>query len=583
MDNKELIDNSMLCESRKDFLEAMLDSMNEGVLACDQEGNILISNQAMRHFFNLPDQLTALDEWFSYAIIRHAENKATVSLGKKLVDPILAGEAQKEIDIIVTIESSSPRYLGVKGRAIKDPQGGITGVVITAHDNTDIKLKEGRMEHHALFDSLTKLPSRNHLMSRMQQEIATAVRHATVGAVLFLNLDKFRTINDSFGNAVGDELLRQVAQRIMEEVREEDTIARLGSDEFVIILPRLDDQESTAATKAQSVVRKILQSLTEEPFDALGFTCNIAASIGIVLYPTGSDHVDEILKHADIAMHRAKQEGHNRHCFFNDEMQEKADRRLILEQDVAHMIEKKEFEVLFQPIVDSHDNRVVGAESLARWHHPRYGAISPDEFIPIAEDLGVIHTLGNWVLMHALRSLKHWISTGLVDSNMAISVNISPKQLDDPSFVQYVIRALKIFELQPDQLKLEITEGVILSDTQDPISKMNILRDQGVRFSIDDFGTGYSSLHYIKRLPVDQLKIDRSFISNIETDKDDAVITETILSIARHFEMEVVAEGVENEAQIKTLENMGCHVFQGYYFSKPLASNDFVNWLKNRE
>ena len=563
------------------FMSMLLDSMSEGILACDGAGKVSIYNRAIQQFFNLPDQSTELDDWFAYAVIRDALDKKNVSIRQALVEPVLRGDQPKALELIVTIEAAPPRYIVVNGRAILDENQHIAGVVITAQDHTEERLKENRLEHLALFDSLTKLPSRAHLINRLQQEVAAAVRHASVGAILFVNLDKFRTINDSLGNAVGDELLRQVAQRILKEVREEDTIARLGGDEYVVVLPQLADIESDAVNKAQTVAKKILQSMVE-PFDSLGFACNLTASIGIALFPTGGDHVDELLKHADIAMMRAKQEGHNRYCFFNQEMQEKADRRLILEQDVGSIIEKKEFEVRFQPIVDSDSNKVVGAEALARWNHPRYGELSPAEFIPIAEDYGVILTIGNWALMHALRSLKHWIGTGLVDDDIAISVNVSPKQLDDPEFVKYVLRALKIFELQPQQLKLEITEGVLLGGTQDPVSKMEILRKEGVRFSIDDFGTGYSSLHYIKRLPVDQLKIDRSFVLDIESDKDDAAITETILSIARHFDMEVVAEGVEQEAQIEVLKEMGCHIFQGYFFSRPLLSNEFVDWLKAR-
>lgn len=583
MNKKTLAEDVSTGDSKERFINAMVDSMSEGVLACDTEGRIILSNQAVRNYFDLPEQHTQFEYWHAYATIKNAMDESEISIRSSLVDPVLSGDKPDDIEVVVIVKGSPPRFLRMGGKLITDDEGEAIGAVITIQDNTAHKLAENRAERLALFDVLTSLPNRRQLIGRLQQEIASAIRHATVGAVLFVNLDKFKAINDSLGHAIGDDILRQVANRIGNILRGEDTIARLGSDEFIIILPQLDEVESNVAKKAQAAAKKILESIAT-PFELQGIpSCNITASIGIVLFPTGGDHVDDLLKYADSAVHRVKQEGGNQYSFFNVEMQETAYRRMILEQDIASIVEKKEFEIHFQPIVDVEKNSVVGVEALSRWHHPKYGTISPVEFIPMAEESGDIHTIGNWVLMHALRSLKHWISTGLIDTDMSVSVNISPRQLADPAFVQYVLRALKIFELDPSQIKLEITEGVLLESIEEPISKMNSLRERGVRFSIDDFGTGYSSLYYLKRLPVSQLKIDKSFIDHIETDADDAVITETIISIARRFKLDVVAEGVENEGQMEILKKMGCNVVQGYFIAKPMLSNEFVNWMKNRK
>lgn len=583
MNKKTLAEDVSTGDSKERFINAMVDSMSEGVLACDTEGRIILSNQAVRNYFDLPEQHTQFEYWHAYATIKNAMDESEISIRSSLVDPVLSGDKPDDIEVVVIVKGSPPRFLRMGGKLITGDEGEAIGAVITIQDNTAHKLAENRAERLALFDVLTSLPNRRQLIGRLQQEIASAIRHATVGAVLFVNLDKFKAINDSLGHAIGDDILRQVANRIGNILRGEDTIARLGSDEFIIILPQLDEVESNVAKKAQAAAKKILESIAT-PFELQGIpSCNITASIGIVLFPTGGDHVDDLLKYADSAVHRVKQEGGNQYSFFNVEMQETAYRRMILEQDIASIVEKKEFEIHFQPIVDVEKNSVVGVEALSRWHHPKYGTISPVEFIPMAEESGDIHTIGNWVLMHALRSLKHWISTGLIDTDMSVSVNISPRQLADPAFVQYVLRALKIFELDPSQIKLEITEGVLLENIEEPISKMNSLRERGVRFSIDDFGTGYSSLYYLKRLPVSQLKIDKSFIDHIETDADDAVITETIISIARRFKLDVVAEGVENEGQMEILKKMGCNVVQGYFIAKPMLSNEFVNWMKNRK
>ncbi|MBV1952397.1 MAG: bifunctional diguanylate cyclase/phosphodiesterase, partial [Cycloclasticus sp.] len=377
----------------------------------------------------------------------------------------------------------------------------------------------------------------------------------------------------------GDSLLEQVAQRLNRLVRGEDTVARLGGDEFILLLTELSDKQRKAASQAQAVADKVQQVLAA-PFFLYEHEHYISVSLGISLFSAEDSNADDILKHADTAMYRAKAQGRNQICFYEPEMQKTADVRLQLEKDLRQAIRTNELEPFYQPQVDQ-NGQCVGAEVLLRWNHPSLGMVSPAQFIPIAEESGLIIPLGEWVLRSSCQQIKVWVDKGLFgNNNQHFAVNISPKQFIQSDFVATVKSIMEEAGLSPELLYLEITEGMVMDKLDEAIEKMTALIEQGIRFSMDDFGTGYSSLSYLKRLPLQQLKIDRSFIMDIASDENDRAIIDVILAVCDKLKLAVVAEGVETKEQIDFLDDKGCKVFQGYYFAKPMSAKDFEQWLE---
>ncbi|MDH5648302.1 MAG: EAL domain-containing protein [Gammaproteobacteria bacterium] len=445
-------------------------------------------------------------------------------------------------------------------------------------DVTDRKKAESKIQHLAYYDSLTQLPNRTLFIDRLQQALTRAASHNYCGAVLFLDVDRFKYINDSLGHSVGDELLQEIANRLKDCVRPEDTVARLGGDEFVVLLPDINTDRDKTANTARLSADIILVELGA-PYIAGGHELHITVSIGIALYDREQHNLDDILKHADTAMYRAKKSGRESIQFFLPSMQTAAIERLVLEKDLRRAPGQNELQLYYQPLVDINDNSIIGAEALLRWHHPQQGMIAPGRFIPVAEETGQILSLGEWVIRSAAQQVQLWTQMGIELREWFISINVSPRQFRQNAFVDQVKQILDETGLLPTTLKFEITEGMVMSDIDDVITKMYALRDMGVSFAIDDFGTGHSSLAYLKRLPLDVLKIDRSFVRDILTDPNDATIVETIISMARHLKLAVIAEGVETEAELKFLREKGCGCYQGYYFSRPLPSELFVDYL----
>jgi diguanylate cyclase (GGDEF)-like protein/PAS domain S-box-containing protein len=464
--------------------------------------------------------------------------------------------------------------------AVRDQSGKISQYVSAFLDISDQKKAEMEIQRLAYYDTLTNLPNRRLLMERLQQELSSAARHQCCGALLFLDLDNFKTINDALGHSTGDELLKQVAERLSNSVRAEDTIARLGGDEFVVLLPELDNNTETAAKLALSVAEKIRNAIGAT-FDLLGREYQTSTSIGITVFPQGSRDPDELLKQADTAMYRAKASGRNDIRYYLPDMQVMADARLALEKDLRHALGCDEFCLYYQPQFDDRRN-LIGAESLLRWRHPQRGMVSPADFIPIAEDAGLVVAIGEWVLLRACEQFKNWIDEGLVGMGMEIAVNVSPRQFHRAEFVDQLLGILAKTGMPPNRLVLELTEGIVVENMGETIEKMRALKAHGIHFSIDDFGTGYSSLAYLKRLPIDQLKIDRSFIQDMCNDANDRVIVETIVAMAQHLRLDVIAEGVETEEQLRFLEHNGCTAYQGFHFSKPIPSEAFGEFLEKR-
>ncbi len=462
--------------------------------------------------------------------------------------------------------------------AVRDDNGVITHFVSTFQDITERKRNETRIKHLAYYDELTTLPNRSLLTDRLRHELAVARRRGLIGALLIIDLDRFKTINDSLGHPIGDIILQQIAKRLQSQVRGEDTVARLGGDEFVILLPGIGSEPAEASKAVQIVAEKTSQVIGE-PYNIEGNEYHLTPSIGIVLFPEESEGVDDILKHADTAMYRAKASGRNTIRFYLPSMQEAADERLSLEKDLRHAISRGELELHYQPQVDN-KGCIIGAEALIRWIHPTRGMVAPDQFIGIAEETGQIFAVGEWVLRTAVAQIADWRSRSLKGNMQFLAVNVSPRQFHQINFVPQVISILEEAGVPPYCLKIEITEGIVMADVQDAIDKMASLKALGVRFAIDDFGTGYSSMSYLKRMPLDQLKIDKSFVQDVSTDPNAAAIVETIIVMAKHLGLDVVAEGVETEEELEFLEAHGCKVYQGYYFSRPVPTADFSDLLR---
>ncbi|GAB3257403.1 EAL domain-containing protein [Chitinimonas naiadis] len=457
-----------------------------------------------------------------------------------------------------------PLWLAVT--AVRSDEGHVTHYVYALVDITERKMAEDEIRNLAFYDPLTNLPNRRLLMDRLRQALAKSARSDTGGALLFVDLDNFKKLNDTRGHDIGDLLLEQVAGRIASCLREGDTVARLGGDEFVVLLEDISDQSLEAADKVEAVAKKILATLNES-YLLDGKPHHSTPSIGVCFFKGQAVTVDELLKQADLAMYQAKAAGRNAIRFFDPTMQAAVSAHAAMEADIREALASQQFILHYQPQVDT-ARRVIGAEALVRWQHPLRGMVSPASFIPLAEETGQILPLGQWVLETACLQLREWAQSPQT-AHLTLAVNISARQFHDANFVEQVLSALAKSQANPGRLKLELTESLLLKDVDSVVAKMNVLMAQGVSFSLDDFGTGYSSLSYLKRLPLAQLKIDQSFVRDIFVDANDLAIVRAVVTLGQSLGLSVIAEGVETEEQRQFLEACGCHTFQGYLFGKP--------------
>jgi diguanylate cyclase (GGDEF)-like protein/PAS domain S-box-containing protein len=459
--------------------------------------------------------------------------------------------------------------------AISDAEGKVTHYVSTFSDITENAEAEAQIHRLAYYDALTGLPNRLLLQDRLGQAVAASARTGRHGALLFLDLDNFKTVNDTRGHDTGDHLLIEVTRRLLQTVRESDTVARLGGDEFVVILEELSETATEAAAMAQQVAEKLCQTIgMQSQIDGHELRCT--TSIGIGLFRR-HETVEDLLKHADLAMYHAKSCGRNTLRFFDPAMQAKLDERSLMEAELHKALRHDQFQLHYQAQIGA-DGAVIGAETLLRWLHPQRGLIAPGEFIPLAEESGLILPIGQWVLETACAQLAAW-STNSSTDRLMLAVNVSASQFRHTDFVAQVRSALDASGASPDCLKLELTESMVLSNVEDTIDKMKQLKALGISFSMDDFGTGYSSLAYLTRLPLDQLKIDRSFVTNLPDNINDGIIARTIITMGRSLALEVVAEGVETAGQREFLERYGCHAYQGYFYSKAVPLESFETFL----
>jgi len=540
---------------------------------------ILTLNSALRiEFANTASPGLAVEDLIGASILDYIQT------------PLKRREVQSKLE--QTLQDGTPcsyetEYLSPDGDKIcyesrvapRFVDGKIVGLTLNARDITQRKRNEAHIQHLAYHDELTNLPNRRLLMDRLEHNLNITKRHQTKGALLFLDLDRFKTINDSLGHATGDAILREVAKRLSQNVRAEDSVARLGGDEFMVLLPELNHEPDEASYEAKLVAEKLRKSLSE-PYHLNGHHYHTSPSIGIVIFPINNETADDVLKHADTAMYRSKAAGGDAIHFYKPSMQKAADQRLNMEKDLHAALENEQFELHYQPLINN-NNQLIGSEALLRWHHPTQGWISPEKFIPIAEESGLILMIGEWVAQQAIKQLKLWQNHAWSQQTGFLAINISARQFHQSNFIDNITHILQQQQVNPDSLKLELTESLVIEDIVDTVNKMEALRKLGVRIAIDDFGTGYSSLAYLKRLPIDQIKIDKSFVLDLTEDSNDAAIVETIISMARHLSLGIIAEGVETEEVLNILKNNQCQIFQGFYFSHALPSEEFVQYANN--
>lgn len=448
--------------------------------------------------------------------------------------------------------------------------GEVEYFVLLGTDITERKKAQSQIHALAFYDALTHLPNRQLLLDRLSQSLSNSQRNGQYGAILFLDLDNFKALNDTKGHLVGDELLVQISKRIGSILRDGDTLARLGGDEFVLVLEELDADQERAAVLAEQFAYRV-KHVINQPYTLFGYEHTISPSIGVVMFLGNVKSKESLLKHADIAMYQAKQSGRNTICYYDPLMQRAIQDKLLLEKELKIAIEQHQFIIFYQPQVGD-EGQLLGLEALVRWSHPKRGLVPPLEFIPLCEETGLIVRIGQWVFEEVCHQIKTWEK--YYNRSLHVSVNVSPRQFQEPLFYPMVRDILALNDVNPSLIQLELTESLIVENVEKTIEKMNNLRSLGLKISLDDFGTGYSSLSYLKRLPLDELKIDQSFVKDIGVEGNDAMIVKTIIDMASNFKLNVVAEGVETKEQLDFLKTHGCSIFQGYFFAKPMPSSE---------
>ncbi|PPC74226.1 diguanylate cyclase [Pokkaliibacter plantistimulans] len=547
-------------QASEDKLATILNTIDSYIYIKDTQLNYQYANKKVCDLFDtrLEELLGKSDEAFfdeQTCLNLHQNDRKVLSEGKRLV----AEEVNRSND------GRLRTYHSIK-MPLRHENGSIYAICGISTDITDQKQHLQEIHRLAFYDTLTQLPNRRLLIERLQTALSSREAAPRSGALLFIDLDNFKDLNDTMGHDVGDQLLQQVTQRLQAEISTQDTIARLGGDEFVMMLDQLDTDSGRARSYAESLGRRLLAVLSR-PYQLSGHICNTTASIGITLFDDPKSTVEELLKHADLAMYQAKAAGRNTLRFFTPDLQSAALARAAVEADMRVALVSRQFLLHYQPQVDL-DGKLQGAEALIRWQHPAKGLIPPAQFIPVAEATGLILPLGQWILRQACRQLVEWSQHPYL-CNIPVAVNVSVRQFHHPDFASDVLEILGETGAAPHLLKLEITESQLISNMESTIYTMNRLRRKGVHFSLDDFGTGYSSLSYLKRLPLDQLKIDRSFVRDLLSDANDAAIIKTIIALGQTLDMHIIAEGVETLEQRDKLIELGCHLFQGYLFGQP--------------
>jgi len=549
--------------------ESLVQVMPQCLYRMDRESRITFANRALERHLGKPRE----------AILGHSPREVyPADLAAKYRQDdlrVLQGETLNLIEEMLSLDGEQrKRYIEIVKTPTYAPDGSINGIQGIFWDITARKSAEEQIEYLAHHDPLTDLPNRVLLRDRFLQAQGQAARSDTRVAILFLDLDHFKLVNDTLGHPIGDRLLQAVAERLRRGVRETDTISRQGGDEFVIVLPELADPES-----AGSIAGKLMEQM-HEPVRVNGHRLNVTFSLGIALYPDDGDDFDTLMKKADTAMYSAKEAGRNTLRFFTAAMNVEAAARLKLQGRLQRALEKEELVLYYQPQFDLASGRILGAEALLRWRDPERGLVPPGEFIPVAEDTGLIGPIGEWVIGEACRELRRWHEAGATD--LAMAVNLSPVQFRRSRLVEIAARALQENRLPAECLEFELTESLLIREDAAILETLTALKGLGVKLSIDDFGTGYSSLAYLKRFNVDKLKIDQSFIRELCSNPDDEAIVSAVITMARQLRLRTVAEGVENAEQATMLRRFDCDEVQGFHFGRPMPAADFQALLGRR-
>lgn len=567
-------------QKQKELLQSVIQHAPVGVFWKDRESRIVGCNARYAQDAGLGSPEEAIGKtdddmiWHEQADLYRMEDQSVMESGKPKLD----------FEILRNSVAGEQVWLSVSKAPLCDKDDNIIGILGIYTDITARKKAEDEIRNLAYFDPLTGLPNRRLLMDRMEQVLAVSARHDRYGGMLMMDLDNFKDLNDSRGHDVGDLLLREVGKRISHCVRDVDTVARFGGDEFVVILESLGEDESSSANQAMAVAEKIRAAIDRKfEFESVGLSHYITPSIGVTLFNGETETVDALLKQADVALYQAKSAGRNDIRFFNPAMQTQIDKRAQMASGLRRGLEQGELYLYYQPQVDW-KGHVIGAEALLRWLPQEGDAISPGQFIPLAEETGLILPIGTWVIEQACEQLKAW-GKNPKSSRLTLAVNVSSYQFRQSDFVEQVRETIERYGIDATRLKIELTESVVLTDVNEAAERMQQLKELGVTLSLDDFGTGFSSLSYLKRLPLDQLKIDQAFVHDIMADQSDAAIVRAILAMSESLGIDVIAEGVETEEQYTYLLRHGCEYYQGFFFGRPGPIeewNDAVAGIESR-
>ncbi|MBA3813824.1 MAG: EAL domain-containing protein [Alphaproteobacteria bacterium] len=560
-------------KSKSDFLETILKNMTGGVIGVDPKGKINLLNRTATDIYGPDLKIGAsIDEWAKKFPFYRADRAEELSLGENPLYQIANGEEITGAEVITKDKNNTNRSLVFEGQPLKGQDGEHLGSVIIFNDISKRKVDEEELKFRATHDILTGLPNRVLLLDRLNLAIASAKRHHLKAVVIFVDLDNFKIVNDALGHGVGDSLLQMVAARFTLLLRSTDTLARLGGDEFVLILPDLENIDSIP-----QFLDRALKEIAQ-PYNIDGQEVNITCSLGFSVYPDNGVDTEILLKTADNAMYQAKAAGRNTFRFYTIDMQTHTSKRMEMENELRHALVRKEFFLEYQPKLNIKNNTLVGFEALVRWKNPKYGVILPGDFISIAEETGLIIPLGEWVLETACKQNKAWQTAGL--SPLCVSVNLSSRQCKEKNLFQIINGILDETGLEPQYLELELTESLAMSNPREFMELLLQFKTLGIKTSIDDFGTGYSSLNYLRQFPVNCLKIDQSFIKEIETKAGDLSIVKAIVSLGHSLNMTVIAEGVETKEQLFQLQKQDCDEIQGFHLSRPLSAEKMTEFQK---
>lgn len=550
-------------------LKQIINLVPHAIFATDATGKIILANLESTRVFN--QTLSELKSLTRAELMQKQPHlEALLAEDDKFMGR-QTGSFNQEVEVIHQFEG--PSYYQMAKVPFVRKKSHIPAVVTVAVDITEQKLSTERIEHLAKHDELTDLPNRTLLMDRINQSIALAKRHNRVGAIIFVDMDLFKNVNDTLGHSVGDVLLQVTAARLKKHCREADTVARFGGDEFIVLLNELGSDFENAQRNAINIARKIRMDVVKEAYIGR-HEISVSISQGIAFFPYDADKPEQLIKRADLAMYHSKLLGRNKVVTFHPSMEQKINRKEKLKNELKQAVRREELSLVYQPQFDTRTGRFRGAEALIRWKHRHEDYISPLEFIPIAEETGIVLEVGEYVLTEACMQAARWNEQ--LAEPFYITVNLSARQIASKSLVPFIERVLKLSGLAPELLELEVTESLLMVDMDRAVQILNQLKEQGIKVSLDDFGTGYSSLSYLKKLPLDKLKIDKSFVNDIPGDRDSETIAKTIISMANQLDMEVVAEGVETEEQVEFFSEQGCHLFQGFYYSTPCSAPEMT-------